>query len=225
VTTLLLDVRVEIDRQHEDALNEWYHLHVPRLLSFPGGYSSGRRYLRLAGGPKYAALYEIRDRANVRTVLGADHSLREPITVAEWVEWDERFVPHVSHFTSNLYEAAEQEELIVGDFPIVEARFDTESISTLDYCDNVLLPRLRELRGIRRADRLRAPADPELEWLKTTPKNLILVQVEDPDTARSLATDMTLSSLPEEPHVEVVAYQQIARHWPFFVLTHQPDSN
>jgi len=89
---LLLDVRVEIVPEKERALNDWYYHHVPRLVSVPG-YESGRRYVAMTPGPRYAALYEIRDDSYVASLVGEDHSLRHPLTLSEWVEWDRNLAP------------------------------------------------------------------------------------------------------------------------------------
>jgi hypothetical protein len=216
---LLLDVRVEIASAHEDALNEWYHLHVPRLLSFPG-YVSGRRYIRLSDGPKYAALYEIVDPSYVPCILGADPEQRVPLTLREWAEWDARFVPHAQHTSTNLYSAFEERDLLIGDLPLVEVRFDTfeaRETSVLEYCHRELLPAVRHLSGVKRASRLFAPDDPALAWLNTRPRNLLLIQVADVDTAVALVSHAVFQQLGDLAEAfEIVAYSQIARHWPFY---------
>ena len=99
---LLLDVQVDIDPAKEETLNEWYYAHVPRLLSVPG-YQSGRRYMALTPGPRYLALYEIKNQSYLPSLLGRDASLRDVKTLSEWARWDSDLVPHMSHCKTNVY--------------------------------------------------------------------------------------------------------------------------
>ncbi|MEA2168268.1 MAG: hypothetical protein QOF76_1568 [Solirubrobacteraceae bacterium] len=204
---LILDVRVAIDPKHDHALNEWYHTHVPRLVSLPG-YTSGRRYVSLTDGPRYAALYEITDPSYLPSLLGADPAARHPLTLSEWAEWDERFVPHMTHGSTDLYEAAgAPSPLLVGDGPVVEFRFEGA------LRDGEPLP------GIERsATWLRAANRAEVAWLHTRPANLLLVQPTDVDAAIALSRDEDVRAALRDrgaADIECVAYAQIARHWPY----------
>jgi hypothetical protein len=209
---LILDVRVAIGPAHEDALNTWYHTHVPRLVSLPG-YTSGRRYIALTTGPTYAALYEIEDRSHLPALLGADHTRREPLTLSEWEEWDERFVPHMIHGSTNLYDCHTGESpILLNDGPIVEYRFENTSASAPED----LVTALGRRPGTLRATHLTAADHEEVRWLGTRPANLVLAQVADEAEALGLVHDHAVPvSLQHAEDLEVVAYAPIARHWPF----------
>jgi hypothetical protein len=213
---LILDVRVAIEPEHEDALNTWYHTHVPRLVSLPG-YTSGRRYIALTSGPTYAALYEIEDRSHLPALLGADYTRREPLTLSEWEEWEERFVPHMVHGSTNLYDSHTGESpILLNDGPIVEYRFGATSMAAGASGHEELLAALRRRPETLRASHLTAADHEEVRWLGTRPANLVLVQVADETEALRLVHDEAVSaSVQHAEDLEVVAYTQIARHWPF----------
>jgi hypothetical protein len=213
VTVLLLDVRVEIDAEREHALNEWYYTHVPRLVSVPG-YESGRRYVALTDGPKYAALYEIPNVKALPSLLGADHERRHPLTLAEWNEWDARFVPYMRHGSTNLYEAQTDFPLLVGDHPIVEVRFDREGRAGAQR-EDTLLSRVGEADGVVAATILRAAREESVRWLNSEPSGLLLVQMQDEEKAIELVSSGLSAGIARGADVETLAYAQIARHWPF----------
>jgi hypothetical protein len=209
---LLLDVRVEIEPEREHALNEWYHTHVPRLVSVPG-YESGRRYIALTEGPRYAALYEIPDPQSLPSLLGSDHAKRHPVTLAEWDEWDEQFVPYMKHGSTNLYQA-DADFSLKGDYPIVEVRFDDGAWGT---GEDSLLGLAGDHDGVVEASVLRAARDEAVRWLETQPSSLMLLQMRDDASAVYLVSSglFTDAANAGGAGVETVAYAQIARHWPF----------
>lgn len=92
---LLLDATMSIAPAKEAELNTWYHLHVPRLVAVPG-YESGNRYVAITPGPRYAALYEIRDHAALPLLLGEDAGTRDEVTLSEWAVWDRDLLPHTT---------------------------------------------------------------------------------------------------------------------------------
>jgi hypothetical protein len=212
---LLLDVRVQIDPKLEDALNEWYYTHVPRLVSIPG-YESGRRYVALTSGPKYSALYEIPDESFLPKLLGADADSRHPLTLAEWAEWDRRFVPYMVHGSTNLYEADDGFPLLAGDHPIVQARFDAAGAAEAGLGRH-LLQLAERLEGVVKASLLAVAGDTEVGWLGSKPSHQLLLQMEN----HKAAVDLVETGLFDElgrgrgTEVETVAYAQIARHWPY----------
>lgn len=215
---LILDVRVDIAPQYDDTLNEWYHTHVPRLVSLPG-YASGRRYLSLTQGPRYAALYEIEDSSYLPSLLGADEHRRQPLTVSEWAEWDRRFVPHMNYGCTNLYASTDKRcPILVGDTPIVEVHFEGDREAGA-LCDDQLLSGLEHSGAVIRATRLQASIDPQVEWLGTRPCNLLLLQVRDDAAAVELAAGGELAAELRDrgvaDEIDSVAYRQIARHWPY----------
>jgi antibiotic biosynthesis monooxygenase (ABM) superfamily enzyme len=57
---ILMQVRVNIAPEKEQAFNEWYNnVHVPEILACPG-FLSGRRFRRISGDEiRYMALYEL----------------------------------------------------------------------------------------------------------------------------------------------------------------------
>ena len=217
---LILDVRVAIEATHEHALNEWYNMHVPRLVSVPG-YTSGRRFLALTEGPRHAALYEIDHVDSLPSLLGADERQRHPLTLSEWADWDRRFVPHMTHETTNLYVATDADgPVLVGDAPIVEFRFESGATpdALMTFCDQDLIPELEQSDSVVRAARLSAAAQADVQWLETRPRNLLLVQVSDNAAAIALAdgdaVPAALRGYGAADTIEAVAYSQIARHWP-----------
>jgi hypothetical protein len=56
---MILEVRVDIAPEHEEAFNHWYDkVHLPDILNCPG-FRKARRFMALQGTPKYITLYEI----------------------------------------------------------------------------------------------------------------------------------------------------------------------
>jgi antibiotic biosynthesis monooxygenase (ABM) superfamily enzyme len=57
---IVMQVRVNIAPEKEQAFNEWYNnVHVPEILACPG-FLSGRRFRRISGDEiRYMALYEL----------------------------------------------------------------------------------------------------------------------------------------------------------------------
>lgn len=52
-------VRIDITPEQEDAFNRWYdEVHLPAILACPG-WLSGKRYMAIDDGPRYAAVYTI----------------------------------------------------------------------------------------------------------------------------------------------------------------------
>lgn len=59
----LLTVRVDVEREAEDAFNGWYNLtHLPEVLDCPG-FVAAARYECLDGEPRFLAMYDL-DRAD-----------------------------------------------------------------------------------------------------------------------------------------------------------------
>jgi hypothetical protein len=222
---LLLDVQVDIDPSKEALLNEWYHAHVPRLLSVPG-YDSGRRYAAMTPGPRYLALYEIRSESYLPSLLGSDKSLRHELTLSEWARWDRDLVPHMSHCKTNVYKARDDLclPLIRADSAIVMIRLDEHDADRertrriVGDAIGKLLVADAEVLGVRLLERAREDA---IVWLDTSPELLLLAECAGPRAARSLAVGKGtarafLQSLVTVGGVEprATAYQIIARHWP-----------
>ncbi|MGA2795878.1 MAG: hypothetical protein ABSE69_20705 [Roseiarcus sp.] len=210
----LLDVRVSIEPEYDAALNEWYHTHVPRLVSLPG-YESGRRYVGASRGPRYAALYEIKSAIYLPRLLGENHSQREPLTLSEWSEWDARFVRHMTHGSTNLYDAGECDQLLLGDWPIVEFRFDGGNADDLRTLCGRALPTEARASPVA-ASFLKKASQDDVQWLNTRPEHLVILQSHDLEAALALAEDDRLRiALTERgaQDIEAVVYTQIARHW------------
>ena len=219
----LLDVRVEIDPSHERELNEWYYTHVPRLVSIPG-YESGRRYVALTEAPRYAALYEIEDASYLSSLLGADPDKRHPLTLSEWDAWDRSLVPHMRHGSTNLYRRPDEsgDAILTGDQPIVEARLDVmDGVDLDDLCEMTIWPALVATGEFTSMTRLTAAQEPEVEWLETSPRDLILLEARnDEKTAELAGHDGSVASIMGDlvragtvRDLEIAGYRQIARHW------------
>jgi hypothetical protein len=226
---LLLDVRAEVAPEKESALNTWYYTHVPRLVSIPG-YVSGRRYVALGRGPRYAALYEIDGRSSLPLLLGEDPARRHPLTLSEWDAWERDLVPFMSHCSTNLYEPVlGTSPLLHGDHPIVELRFEVAGgAEVLTELDDVLASALTATRDVVSATRFQAASYPETAWLRTHPDQLVLIETRSERTATQLCERAELVGRIESlvrtagSSVEIVAYRQVARHWPWFKEEAQP---
>ena len=60
-------VYTDVDPRHEDEFNAWYNTeHLPELLSLPG-FLDAARYEATKGGPKYLAVYELRNVSALQT--------------------------------------------------------------------------------------------------------------------------------------------------------------
>jgi hypothetical protein len=228
---LLLDVQVEIAPGKETLLNDWYYLHVPRLVSVPG-YESGRRYVSLTPGPRYLALYEIRSRADLPSLLGSDRSRRHPLTLSEWARWDQDLVPHMSHCRTNVYEPVGNggSPILRGDYALVIIHFgvkqNDEAALAAELQDEIsqLLISEADMLGARL---LKASRDPAVAWLETTPDHMLIIECAGCRAARDLADgdgseanrvlDKIYTSSASIPQIS--AYRQIARHWPWFKET------
>jgi hypothetical protein len=222
---LLLDVQVEIDPEKDDVLNDWYHAHVPRLVSVPG-YDSGRRYVALTPGPRYLALYEIRDESYIPALLGSDKRLRNELTLSEWARWDKDLVPHMSHCKTNLYRPPDDlgPPILRTSPAIVAIRMDIGEKNR---------ERAREAMGAAMggiigagaealsARLLEAARHPAAEWLGTSPELLFLIECSGPQAAKKIARGEGASRRFLESlralaggAPQVTAYRIIAEHWP-----------
>lgn len=226
--TQLLDVRVEIAAEREVDLNEWYARHVPHLMRTPG-YASGRRYLALEGGPRYAALYEIEHESFLPSLLGEDTEGRHELTLVDLPTWDRDLVPHMTHSDFNVWETAGSAHVpvLAGNHPLVQARFDLRGGDDVEavirYCDQELLPELAADPDVVAVTRLRPSADPAVAWIGIRPAAFLIAQVAGERRARELAGgDGPLPRLADRPAVsalEVSAYRQLLYHAPFGALS------
>jgi hypothetical protein len=221
--TALLDVRVEIAAEREGDLNEWYARHLPHLMQTPG-YTSGRRYLALDGGPRYAALYEIEHESFLPSLLGEDSDARHELTLIDLPAWDSDLVPYMTRSDFNVWETAASHHapVLAGNHPVVHARFDAsdhDEDAVVRYCDEELLPALATDPDVVAATRLRPSADPAVAWIATQPSAFVLVQVSGERTALELTGgESPLRRLSDRPGVsalEVSAYRQLLYHAPF----------
>jgi hypothetical protein len=226
--TLLLDVRVEIASDREGDLNEWYARHVPHLMRTPG-YTSGRRYLALEGGPRYAALYEIEHESFLPSLLGEDTERRHELTLVDLPTWDSDLVPHMTHSDFNVWETGGSAHVpvLAGNHPLVQARFDVsggnDGEAVVRYCDEELLPELAADHDVVAVTRLRPSVHPAVAWIATRPSTFVLAQLAGERAARQLAGgESPLRRLADRPAVsalEISAYRQLLYHAPFGALS------
>jgi hypothetical protein len=221
--THLLEVRVEITPDRDGELNEWYARHVPHLMRTPG-YASGRRYLALEQGPRYAALYEIEHETYLPSLLGQETDRRHELTLVDLPAWDSDLVPHMARLDFNVWETAASGHVpvLVGNHPLVQVRFEAsggDADAVARYCDDELLPGLAGDADVLAVTRLRPSSHPAVEWIGTWPSALVLIQVAGERRARELATgDGLLRALADVGGVsepEVSAYRQLLYHAPF----------
>ena len=90
---ILMEVRVNIAPEKEEAFNEWYNnVHVPEITAVPG-FLSGRRFKRVSGDEiEYMALYELES---------LDPLKSEGYKNARG--WSE-FEPYISNLSWNVYQ-------------------------------------------------------------------------------------------------------------------------
>ena len=63
----IMEVRVDIDPEHEEEWNQWYNeVHLPEIVDCPG-FHRARRYMAVQGSPKYIAIYDIEDEKVLET--------------------------------------------------------------------------------------------------------------------------------------------------------------
>jgi hypothetical protein len=221
---LLLDVQVEIAADKETILNDWYYLHVPHLVSVPG-YDSGRRYVSLTStGPRYLALYEIRNRAVLPSLLGSDHSKRHPLTLSEWSRWDSELVPHMSFCRTNLYEPVSGRDapILHGDHALVVVRFDGNEANQRAIAERLADPMSDAVASepdLNSAMLLHAVVDPATAWLNTVPDHLLILELAGDHAARGFMETTAAKALLDEisrvarTAPQATPYRQIARHW------------
>ncbi len=86
----LLVVKINVPPDVEPEFSRWYdEEHIPRLTAVPG-VLSGRRYVSPKGQHRYVAVYELTDRAVLRSRAWQD---------AGNTPWTERMRPHFVDFT------------------------------------------------------------------------------------------------------------------------------
>ncbi|HZV74113.1 MAG TPA: hypothetical protein VFF79_10395 [Conexibacter sp.] len=223
---LLLDATMSIAPAKEAELNTWYHLHVPRLVAVPG-YESGNRYVAMTPGPRYVALYEIRDHAALPLLLGQDTGARDEVTLSEWAVWDRDLLPHTSDLHLHVYEplAATPPRLLRGGRPLVVVRVETDAddpASADAAWRDAVLPRLATEPDVTGAVLLRQSPDPVVGWLNTGPHRLLgLIECAGVAAARTLAERdaagggfaQSLADAAGAAAARVTAYRPIARHW------------
>ncbi len=222
---LLLDATMSIAAAKEAELNTWYHLHVPRLVE--AGYASGNRYVAITPGPRYAALYEIRDHAALPLLLGQDTSARDEVTLSEWAVWDRDLLPHTSDLHLHVYEplATTPPRLLRGGRPLVVVRVETDADdpAAADAAwREAVLPALAAEHDVAGAVLLRQSPDPVVGWLNTGPHRLLgLVECDGVAAARALADAgaaedgfaQPLADAAGAAAARVTAYRPIAQHW------------
>lgn len=226
---LLLDATMSIAPAKEAELNSWYHLHVPRLVAVPG-YESGNRYVAITPGPRYAALYEIRDHAALPLLLGEDAGARDEVTLSEWAVWDRDLLPHTSDLHLHVYEplAATPPRLLRGGRPLVVVRVEHDrgeqgAEAAEAAWREAVLPRLAAECDVAGAVLLRQSPDPVVGWLNGEGPDRLLGLVECDGVAAAWALGEAgaepggfaapLAAAAGAPEARVTAYRPIARHW------------
>lgn len=210
---LLLLVQANVAPEHERAFNDWYRLHVPRLLEVPG-YLWGRRYVNLGVGPiKYLALYAIADRSWLPRLLGADTALRPAIVNSEFARWGE--LAGLSDTAINVYHQIYgppfTPTLLDRDFPLSlvtsSCRPEVEAEFNAWYSDSHV-PNLLKVPGYVSGMRFRLVDDPALAHLSMSPRYLALYELWSPQNVPQLADPATMNP---EARAEFANFQAIGR--------------
>lgn len=226
---LLLDVSLSIASDREQALNEWYHLHVPRLVSVEG-YRAGYRYVAVTPGPRYVALYEIKDHSVLPSLLGSDHTVRNPLTLSEWEVWDRELVPFMSDYFLDVYEPLIEAPVryVQPGASLVIIRVDCDATHDdhryIDQARSVwttdIAPSLAMHEDVTAAIWLTQTNDLSVRWLHPGPhRHLLLVACAGVTAAADIANRKIaeiagqLAAVVDGRVVNITAYHPIACHW------------
>jgi hypothetical protein len=229
---LLLSVQMNVAPAHEDAFNDWYHAHVPHLLTVPG-YRWGRRYRAVMGEVAYLALYEIAARAWLPRLLGPDTAQRPDVVNDEFARFGE--LQGLSDVTINVYEQiygpAFAGLLMARDYPLsvvtADCRPEVETEFNRWY-DESHVPNLMQVPGYVSGMRFRLANDPALAHLQMSPRYLALYEIAGLDDVPYIADPERMSPGAQAEFenfrtigVPMLAgairwniYRPLAKHWP-----------
>lgn len=180
---LLLLVQANIAAEHEDAFNNWYYHHVPKLLEIPG-WQWGRRYVGVKGEAKYLALYSVETMDAMVQVMAADAALRDPRAVEERRRFDA--IPGKADVISNVYEqisgATLGAPLLRNDHYISVVMADvvdpSKEAEWNAWYDHSHVPNLTQIAGYLSGARFRVKTDPRFGAKQMGPKYLALYEWE-----------------------------------------------
>lgn len=229
---LLLLVQLNVAPEHEAALNDWYHAHVPHLLQVPG-YRWGRRYRSVVGEVGYLALYEIAGREWLARLLGPDPAQRPDIVNAEFAKFGA--LPGLSDVAINVYEQ------IYGT-PFTPTLLDRDYLLSLVTSDcrpevedafnrwysGSHVPNLLKVPGYVSGMRFRLVDHPALAQLDMAPRYLALYEIQSAEAVSHIADPETMSpeARAEFQNFQTLGmpllqgaigwniYTPLAKHWP-----------
>jgi hypothetical protein len=228
---ILLLVQANIAAEGEDAFNEYYYTHIPRLLKVRG-YLWGQRYLALHGDRRYVALYQIESADYFDKLLGPDNSKRHPITLSDWKGWDA--LP-IRDSRINVYEQTFgtplRAPLLSSDRPLVLEMVDVAADKEREWNQRYIssrMPNLLKVKGLVMGGLFQLVEHPALARFEGKPKYLAVYELENEDVIASVIDKdkMTPNARAEFDNWEkycrsvgssasLYAYRIISKHWRF----------
>ena len=93
----LLVVRLRVDPDKEEALNDWYRNFLDTLVPVAPDFVSVRRFMTTEGGQKtYLTIYEIKDEASIESAMAVFDRPERQAYRPEWAEWENSAVQFCS---------------------------------------------------------------------------------------------------------------------------------
>jgi hypothetical protein len=206
---LLEEVEFEIATTREDEFNEWYHPHLPHLMTIPL-YESARRFIRVTGhGAKYVALYELAGPELLPLAFSEDLSLRHPSALIDEAGF-EALSPDFKHVGMNVYEPATGAgPFLHGNHPVALIRSDVGKRE--DWHE--VVDRLSRLDDVHSAVAFTPTTAQSVQYLRIRPANLVLIELSGP--AAATQPDLLVQALPTTLEYDLTTYRQIAWHASF----------
>lgn len=190
---VILAVQMEVEPADEQALNEWYRAHVPRVIA-AGGYCFGARYVSADAPRVYLALYEIETRDWVPRLVGPDPAIRSEVVNSE-AELCAR-LRGLNRIVTELYEHVGGPSRASG--PLLRAGCGLEILRTQSR--PVIDDRTGEHPGLPRTVALQRVPMSELAHHETLSDGMVIRPANEPE---AVAASPTLWR----------RYRPLAKHW------------
>ena len=239
---LLHLIQYDVDREHENAFDRWYNIHILNVLQFPGyGWSS--RYVSLGGdteGPaiRCLTLYIVEDRSAFNMVLAPTQEQRPKTLVEDQENFETIRGAHYIH--SSVYEHVSGSHpgkpLLMGNRPLLLLMSDVVPGNETEWArlsDTEEIPALLRDPWVRVVGRFRAIEGVLPPWLVQGPRHLTLCELSDEDAAHAMydpdRMSPPLKSLVTSPGYGDAGpiiqrrfryfYKPISQHWSYKKVT------
>lgn len=173
----LLAIWMDIPSELEADLNRWYNEeHLAERMALPG-FLRARRFVSVADGPKYVALYDLADGA-----MSGEAYVR---ALANPTEWTTRVISATTTFIRNEYELVQS----IGDSPATPSPYllmvcletdDEHDAELNDWYNHEHLAALQSVPGCHTAKRYRAT-----NLTAGFPRNLAIYELDAPEVRAS----------------------------------------